>query len=136
MTNVGYRQSGVKIRLRLICTELYTGPQSTDGNRQLEDFRRHKGGSVPNVLGTADVAVLLVDRFDGNLAGIAYLDAPRLTVGAVKNHGYSSFYTFGHEVSHLLGAHHDRRTLNGRRPAYEYGVGNLIPGTRKHTIMA
>ena len=61
ITNDGFAQSGVLIRLRLICTELYTGPETNDAIQQLEAFRDHKG-SVANVRDTADIAMLLVSR--------------------------------------------------------------------------
>ncbi len=68
--------------------------------------------------------------------GIAYLNAKTWPVGVVMNTNYQWYYAFGHEFSHILGAHHDRETLGSSQPPYSYGIGNRIAGTRKHTIMA
>ena len=58
MTNEGYAQSGVLLRLKLICAEQYTGPVRDPCAEQLVEFREHKG-SIEALLDTADVTMLL-----------------------------------------------------------------------------
>ena len=57
-TNLGYRNSGVAIRLKLHCTRLYNRVLTTNGNSELTTFWQHRGGSVPALLQSADVAML------------------------------------------------------------------------------
>ncbi len=59
ITNDGFRQSGVKIKLTLHCTEMYTGPFPYTGIDVLTNFTKHKGGDMKKVLGSADTAILL-----------------------------------------------------------------------------
>ena len=45
-----------------------------------------------------------------------------------------AYYTFGHEMAHIMGADHDRP--NTPAPFYPEGTGELILGTNVRTIMA
>ncbi len=101
----------------------------------LYNFRTYKG-SVDELRGSADIAMLLTKS--SNVGGIAYVNSAAWPIGMSTKWGAESSYTFGHEVGHILGGDHDRAQLEheGRSPPHSYGVGYLMPGTGKHTILA
>lgn len=128
-TNQGLANSKVNVRLRLHCFEEAVGlAENTNGNTMLTNFRNFKG-TVPNLLRSADHAMLLVNSF--SYCGIAYLGNPSLTVGVTKRSCALGYFSFGHEWAHNLGAHHNREV--GGTPPW---TGYLIKGTRKRTVLA
>ncbi len=133
--NQGFANSGVKIRVYLHCTELYSGEEIYGGTQMLTAFTRSKG-TVRALLGSADVAMLMTSA--SNVGGVAFVGAASHPVGMCTKRGAESAFTFGHEMGHILGGDHDRQQLQkeGRSPIRSYAVGYLMRGTDKHSILA
>ena len=74
-------------------------------------------------------------------AGIAYLMSdvsPSFAYSAfsVTKRSYATgYYTFGHELGHNLGSHHDRANASSS-PAFPYSYGYQAPDRAFRTIMA
>ena len=84
------------------------------------------------------MALLLTNIGDG--CGMAYFDtiAPKINLGVVKKSCATGYYSFGHEIAHMYGAHHNRET-GATNPVYPNAFGYLMnPPTNsgKRTIMA
>ena len=95
---------------------------------------------MADLLNSADVAYLLTgDTLSG--CGIAYFNTISIPYGLGSHKCSRGGYTFGHEIGHILGLHH-----NAEAPAtnndFPYGLGYLImpPGEQVYdgyrTIMA
>ena len=72
----------------------------------------------------ADVAALLV--LNAPYCGVGYLDtiASKYTFSITAKDCAVGYYSFGHEVGHNVGAHHDPDTSTNT--IYSYGHGHLI----------
>ncbi len=72
----------------------------------------------------ADVASLIVDNFSA--CGVGYLDTigNGYTFSVTKKSCAVGYYSFGHEVGHNVGAHHNPEVANNK--FYQYGHGHLI----------
>ncbi len=114
---------------------MYDGEEDFDAGTMLGNFRTSKG-TVSELLGSADITVLLTST--SSVGGIAYLNSVGWPVGMATKWAAETRYVFGHEVAHIFGADHNKEQLayEERGPAHTYGVGYLIPGTSKTTILA
>ena len=94
-------------------------------------------GSVDDLLQTADVAFLLLSDLDN--CGRAYYNTRSWPIGISQTACAKGYYSFGHEIGHMLGARHNR---GGSTSDYDYGYGWLIesPGAPDNggyrTVMA
>ena len=86
-----------------------------------------KDGSISKLRNSADAAALLVQKWVNNkLCGTAYLHTYNtgLTISVTTKSCAIASHSFGHEIAHHLGAHHNREeTFNWRFPR---GHGHLI----------
>lgn len=86
----------------------------------------------------ADMLILLTDSRYGTYSGAASLSYPVAIVEA--NYIGGPTYTFAHEVGHLLGARHNRKSNEGDEPdgpGCVYGYRFLLAGIlTRYTIMA
>jgi len=124
VTNQGYINSQVPIRVKLHCSELATLNDFWKPDYILDQFKRMKG--TPKALrGTADAAALLVNKLHG-ACGIGYLDTIKSgnTVSVTAKECAIGTYTFGHELGHNLGLGHNRQ--QGINQYYADGHGYLI----------
>jgi peptidyl-Asp metalloendopeptidase len=137
-SNQGYTRSGVDIKLEL--AGLYVTNYSETGNydTDLSRFSGTTDGYMDNVhtarnTQSADIAVLVSES--GNYCGLGYLNASASTAFAeVKRSCATGYYSFGHEIGHLLSADHD--PANAGVSPYSYGHGYQDPGRAFRTIMA
>ena len=122
-TNQGYINSQVPIRVRKLCTELATINDESSSINVLSNFRNMKS-SVAELRDTADAAALLVNDFGS--CGIGYLNVigSGTTVTATKKSCALGYYSFGHELGHNIGLHHNVEVATNT--AYSYGHGHLI----------
>lgn len=95
---------------------------------------------MAELLNTADMAYLLTaDTLSG--CGIAYFNTIHIPYGLGAHACSRGGYTFGHELGHILGLHHNAE-VPATNSASSYGLGYLImpPGTETYegyrTIMA
>jgi hypothetical protein len=141
-TNQGYINSKIPLRVNLFCAKQAVGypPEVNRSLMMLENFAAWKGECWENVLfsfyaspsvtpadidtlrNTADTTMLLTAG--GENCGIAYANDPTNTVGTVKKDCALGYYSFGHELGHMFGAHHNRET--GEVGFLPYGYGFLL----------
>ena len=124
-SNAGYRNSGIKIKLKLHCLEESNIDERRVGaSRILNTFRRSKK-SYAEIRGGADLAILFTEDFD--FCGIAYTDVLRngQTLGVVKRSCAVGYYSFGHEIAHMYGADHNREA-SSRPRAGQFAFGYHI----------
>ena len=73
------------------------------------------------MLQSADIATLLVADF--NSCGIGSYDSRATPTGLAKASCAKGYYSFGHEIGHILGAMHNRGNGGAN---YDYSFGWLI----------
>jgi hypothetical protein len=136
-TNQGYVNSKVPLRVKAHCIEQATINDMSSASAILSAFRTMKG-TVANLRGSADSAALLVRTF--NSCGIGYLNTigSGTTVSAAAKNCALGYFSFGHELGHNIGLHHNIQVAtNG---AFSDGHGHLIArgsaSTGVRTILA
>ena len=75
-------------------------------------------GSIDNLLQTADVATLLVA--DSNSCGVGSYNSKQTPTGIAKYSCAKGYYSYGHEIGHILGATHNAESSSG---TIDYGYG-------------
>ena len=143
-TNEAYANSHVSQRLRLAYADEVLGYiESGDMGTDLSRFRSRTDGYMDEVHAWrdqygADCVSLIVAT--GQYCGIAYLMSavtPSFEVSAfsiVKRTCATGYYTFGHELGHNMGCHHDRQ--NASSGAYSYSYGYRTSDGVYRTIMS
>ena len=126
-TNAGFRASQVNMTLVPLCILETNLTEKWDRKAMLSSFQRSRG-TMEELRGTADVAVLLVSKM--NKCGRAVMHAvattdPNSTMVVRKDCVQTSF-TFGHELAHLVGSAHSSTSS----PIYPYGKGFNWVGPR------
>jgi len=137
-TNAGYINSKVPIRIKLHCLIQSDIPDGLDSSKALTRFGTSQGRNYNKLRKSADTTILLVKKFsDGGTCGRNYFNriSDGWTVGVVAKSCALGYYSFGHEIGHGLGLHHDRRTQKGSSStAYAYGY--TIKTGQYRSIMA
>ena len=136
-TNQGYINSKVPLRIKKHCAEQVSIADGLSSGASLDSLQRLKS-SLAQVRNSADVAVLLVNRFASATAcGQARLRAIDSnsskfgqTISVVKKSCALGYYSFGHEIGHNIGLYHDIRHVN---PTYKHGQGSYIEKGRAST---
>jgi len=135
-TNQGYANSQVQLTVFKHCSEQAT-INDQNGSDVLFSFARMKS-SPATLRGSADIAVLLVNSFD--YCGIGFINTigSGNTLSVTKKSCAVGYYSFGHEVGHNIGLHHNPAVATNN--AYPYATGHLITQgaatTGFRTIMA
>ena len=122
-TNQGYANNLVPLTAIKHCIELATIDDVSSSSTMLSNFKDMKG-SVDAVRHSADAAALIVQDFSS--CGIGYLDTISWgwTLSVTQKSCATGYYSFGHEVGHNIGLHHDPDTSTNSD--YSYGHGHLI----------
>jgi len=96
------------------------------------NFKKMKG-SVKKLLGSADVAVLIVNSF--NSCGVGFVNGiyGGSSISVVQKSCAVGYYSFGHEIGHNIGLHHNKEKAKNQH--YPSGYGYLIPNGYR-TILA
>lgn len=135
MNNGGctFQNTGVPLRFKHHCTERSDVIES-DSNSTLEAFKASKGGSLDILRHSADTAFLLTGHLDDGVCGRAFFDAsdgsdPTLGIG-IRDCALG-YFSFAHEMAHILGARHNRENAPDTHP---YGHGFLV-GPKVSTVM-
>merc|ERR1719187_409153 len=135
-TNAGYINSKVPIRIKLHCLLESSIPDNRDPKVTLDRFA-YSQGSSNNLRKSADTTVLLVKKFgDEATCGMNYFDriSDGFTMGVVMKSCALGYYSFGHEIGHGLGLHHDRGVASSSSTNYAFGY--IIKRGKYRTIMA
>ncbi len=151
-TNTGYANSGINQRVVLVGSGEYAYNETGfDWNTALNQWSNPADAvfspahTLRNTL-KADEMVLLVN--DPAYCGLAWL----MTSGSISTSFAASsfavvnwtcatgYYSFGHEMGHNMGAHHDRITAGAEQGAYPYSYGyqwfDSVDGVYYRTVMA
>ncbi len=143
-TNQSYANSGITQRVRLVhaaqVNYTETGRSATDLTRlkNPSDGYLDEVHSMRDTYG-ADLVSFWVENMDA--CGIGYLMTNVST--AFASSGFSvvmrdcatGYYSFGHEMGHNMGAHHDRYVSDGDG-AYPYSHGYVYTPAKWRTVMA
>ena len=142
-TNQAYEQSLADTRLRLVGTHETNQNESSDMGQMLSRMRSTSDGWYDEVHPLRDQVgadfVAMIVR-DGSYCGIGYL---MTTVGqdfedsaftVTHRNCATGYYSFGHELGHNMGCHHDRD--NAGSAAYPYSYGYRTPNNAWRTVMA
>ena len=145
-TNTAFATSLIATRLRLVHTAQVNHVES--GNMGTDLSRLRSQGEIGEYMDevhtwrdlyNADQVTLI--EASGNYCGIAYLMsdvspgfAP-YAFGVVHKSCATGNFTFGHELGHNLGSHHDRANASSSA-AYPYSYGYQAPDKAFRTIMA
>ena len=143
-TNMGYENSGVIQRVNLVHSAEVTYTESGDATTDLLRLKLASDGHLDEVhewrnLYYADIVSLWVRSF--NYCGIGYQmlsvspEHQGWAFNVVKLSCATGYYTFGHEMGHNMGAHHDWYVHLGVWP-YPYSHGFVNAEDRWRTIMA
>ncbi len=144
-TNTGYANSFVDQRLNLAHTAEVSYSEANFNWSEALNLLQYDGDGVMDDVHTwremysADIVILLVS--DVQACGIAWLmETPSVTFenyafGIVSTLCATGYYSFGHELGHMMGAHHDRdhASMSG---AYPYSYGYQAPDEAFRTVMA
>jgi len=142
-TNASFMNSGVWARVRLAGTMRVNYNESGRSYTTIRDHLVSRGDDYLSRVHrrrnrtNADVVALIIDQDDycGKAGGIGVDEEDAFTV--VHWDCATGYYSFGHEIGHLLGARHDIDTDDTNTP-YDYGHGFRYPRNSGgwRTIMA
>ena len=150
-TNQSYANSNITQRVRLVHSQQVTYTETGNlcdgtGNSDLYRLQNSSDGymdSVHTLRDTyeADIVVLLVEN-GGSDCGCSFMQG---TVSAsFQDHAFAvvarncatGYYSFGHEMGHVMGARHDWYVDNTNGSPYTYNHGYVYEPSRWRTIMA
>jgi len=125
-TNQGYANSRVPIQMYLRCLLNTPSADASTSHAVLSNFATAAKNDFNTFRRASDVTVLLSNSYSDN-CGVAYVDVLSfgLTLGTVAKGCATGYYTFAHEIAHMVGAQHNRETGAVNFP-YPYGYGFLI----------
>lgn len=133
-SNRSFQNSNIRMKLNLIATmpfDNYTEP--ADFDQILDDFVARPSVKQRMVASGADIAILIMNN--RSYCGLAKeIGASADTAFAIVHYNCATgYYSFAHEIGHLLGARHDPD--NDPEPGDQHGFQN--PGAKGwRTIMA
>ena len=122
-TNQGYANSQVSLQVFLHGLEEATIEENSNPFELIKSFETMKG-SVNELLGCADSAILLVTSMTS--CGAAHFNGLKTgkTLSATRKDCAQGGFSFGHELAHNFGCHHDPDQITN--PFYSDGHGHLI----------
>jgi len=126
-TNQGYANSKIPINMYLKCLLDTPSADASDSETILYNFLFSAKDDYKTFRRGADVTVLLSNSYSDN-CGIAFFDQLEIgqqTFGTVSKGCATGYYSFGHEIAHMVGAHHNKET-GVHNPAYPTGYGFLM----------
>jgi hypothetical protein len=142
-TNTAYENSVINPQIELAHTQEVSYNESGQPSTDLSRLRDPDDGFIDEVHElrdqyAADLVSLLVS--DMSACGVAYLmlnlshSFESSAFSVVKLSCATGYYSFGHELGHNMGSHHDRD--NAGPALYDYSYGYREPGESWRTIMA
>jgi len=145
-TNVGFKNSNIPIKVKIHCIELLEVKDSVFFGLKYQiakfvELLREKNKSI---FRSADAASLLVGKnaLKRNTWGKgSYSLTYPGQLSIIRWENAVSWYTFGHELGHNLGAHHNRNDARHNKNEEEIkkwnnGYGNFYKNNERRTIMA
>lgn len=141
LTNESFIYSGVNFEIELAYAGL-TNYSEYIYTTDLERFRINGDGYMDEVHTlrdeySADVCVLIAD-LEGGICGRASIigatDDKAFCIVSINNNCATNYYSFGHEIGHLLGCRHNIEIDSNTAP-FAYGHGYTNPSKTWRTIM-
>jgi hypothetical protein len=144
-TNTSYANSGVTQRVRLVYKGEVTYTETGNIDTDLARLQNPSDGyldevhTLRNTYGADIVSLWVADG--GGFCGIGYLMTTvssafaSYTFNVVTRSCATGNYSFGHEMGHNMGAHHDRY-VSSENGAYPYSHGYVASNGAWRTIMA
>lgn len=145
-TNDSYKQSDVKHRIRLVHTEQVDYPESGNLRQDRNRIKDPSDGFLDSVhtlrnQHKADLVSFWLETSNGGTCGVAYIMktvsrsfAP-FGYSVVKRSCATGYYSFGHELGHILGARHDRHVDNKDGEPHTHNHAFVNPAKKWRTIM-
>jgi hypothetical protein len=145
-TNTGYTNSGISQMLNLVHTAEVSYAESGNIQTDRDRLKNPSDGFMDNVhtlrnTHAADLVALIVDN-GGSYCGIAFIMTNVSTqfedsgFCVVADECATGYYSFGHELGHLMGARHDWFVDGTDISPYTYNHGLTNPTDSWRTIMA
>ncbi|MEG4626401.1 M12 family metallo-peptidase [Microcoleus sp. w1-18aA5] len=145
-TNLGFQNSGVNQRIRIVHRQEISYTESGNSSTDLGRLRNPSDGFLDNVqqlrnTHSADMVSLFVNNSD--VGGRGYLMTTpsygfeRYGFSVVKTNNAVGYYAFGHELGHNLGAHHNEENVSSAVAyPYSYGYVDQTGPNTFHTVMS
>ena len=144
-TNQSYVNSGIAQRVRLVHAAQVSYDETGRGGTDLVRLKSSNDGYLDEVHSirnnyAADLVSLWVENMDA--CGIGYLMTNVSTgfassaFSVVQRDCATGYYSFGHEMGHNMGAHHDRYATKNEDGAYSYSHGYVYKPGKWRTVMA
>ncbi len=136
-SNLAYRNSTIRQRLRLVHAEEYLYTETPNYNGDLSNFRNNVVVQTLRNDHNADL-VAMIGELQG-VCGIAYLmgssssGSPNTGFSATGRSCAVATLSFAHELGHNMGSHHNPE--NGSFATFPYGYGHYVNGSFR-TVMS
>ena len=141
LTNQSFINSQINYRIELVYAG-QTNYTESGFSTDLSNFRTSGDGYMDEVHAlrnkySADVCVLLINdcQYCGLAPGIGVTEDKAFCVVSTCNDCATSYYSFGHEIGHLVGCDHDPLNETYAIP-FAYGHGYVHSSSTWRTIMA
>jgi peptidyl-Asp metalloendopeptidase len=138
--NQSYTNSGIHIKLNLVDSfEVVYSETGKTFDTILADFVANSTVQSRRTSSGADLSAMIIDQSDFCGLADAILATPSTAFAVVYYDCATGYYSFAHELGHLMGARHDENHDSTTTP-YAYGHGyehpSSVSGQSFRTIMA
>ena len=144
-TNDSYKNSGIGARVRIVHTEEVDYEEASDIFGSRNELQDPNDGILDHVhdlrdLHRADVVGLVVGNAVSH-CGVAYImENPDVNFApfgffVVRRSCATGYYSFGHELGHLLSARHDKFVDATEDTPFSFNHGHLAPSCEVRTAM-
>lgn len=142
-TNLSYKNSKVKHRLRLAGTMELKYQETRSSKNDVIWIKQNKKVADERNKVKADLVIFIVENLNGS-CGRAYAIQKRVTLKfapyaycVVKRSCSTGYYSFGHEVAHLMGGRHDCKNDSKPTPFdFNHGYEYCKSQNRWRTVMS
>jgi hypothetical protein len=137
-TNQSYKNSNIYMRLNLVDSmELQYSEAGKSFDQILADFAANPTVNQHRDQAAADLSAMIIDQSDYCGLADAIMATASTAFAVVYYDCATGYYSFGHELGHLMGARHNEQMDPTNTPfAYGHGFQHRTPPPTWRTIMA